>query len=431
MHPRTLGRFWRGREGEGGQAVVLIAISFLALLMAVGLAIDAGQLFVARRTMQEAADAAAYAGAVVRYQNGSVPAARLAAIADATRNGYTDLVDGFHVEVNAGPSSGLYAGNDKYVEVIIWGSVRTSLVPAQSALTYVRVRGVAGAEPLNNGYAIMALDRGNTPRAFYADNNADIHLNGGGILVNSSSATAAWSDQCNSARFDIQTPWGTDVNGNATGCFPSTGDGLNVTQPQQPDPFAGYPGPFVCTAPCTPATPHYNAMTPVILPGIYDAEVGGAGLTTISLSSGIYILKHGVNASGNADLISLPGGVFIFNTHTNYPDRFRAGIDTCGPLNLSGNATTDLRAMTIPPYANFLVYQDPACTIDMTISGNGNFIGVGTIYVPNAGFVFDGNSASLTGSQLVAKTVTIQSGNITIDFDQGNTAQPIQPRLSE
>ena len=430
MHQRTLGRFWRGREGEGGQAVVLIAISFLALLMAVGLAIDAGQLFVARRTMQEAADAAAYAGAVVRYQNGSVPAARVAAFDDAARNGYP-MGGAFTVEVNAGPSSGLYAGNDKYVEVMIYGYVRTSLVPAQSALTYVRVRGVAGAEPLNNGYAIMALDRGNTPRAFYADSNADIHLTGGGILVNSSSPTGAWSDQCNASRFDISTPWGTDVNGNATGCFPTTGNGLAVGQPQQSDPFGLTPPPSVCSGLCTPATPHYNAMTPVILPGIYDVEIGGAGQTTIDLSSGIYILKHGINASGNADLISLPGGVFIFNTHTGYPARFRPGIDTCGPLNLSGNATTDLRAMTTAPYANFLVYQDPACTSDMTISGNGNFIGSGTIYVPNGGFVFDGNSASLTGSQLVAKTVTIQSGNITIDFNQGNTAQPIQPRLSE
>ena len=51
--------FWRGGSSEGGQAVVLIAIVFLALTMAVGLAIDAGQLYSARRTMQEAADAAA------------------------------------------------------------------------------------------------------------------------------------------------------------------------------------------------------------------------------------------------------------------------------------------------------------------------------------------------------------------------------------
>ena len=45
--------------------------------------------------------------------------------------------------------------------------------------------------------------------------------------------------------------------------------------------------------------------------------------------------------------------------------------------------------------------------------------------------MFDGNNATLTGSQLVANTVNIQSGNITMNFDGGNTAQPNLPRLSE
>jgi hypothetical protein len=424
-HEQTGRGFWRGGESQGGQAIVLIAITFLALTMAVGLAIDAGQLFVARRTMQEAADAAAYAGAVVRYQLGSTTAARAAAINDATRNGYTDGVGGFSVTVHVPPTSGLYSGNDEYVEVIIQGSVRTALVPAQSALTVVHVRGVAGAEPLNNGYAIMSLDRGNTPGAFNVSPNGDVHLTGGGILVNSSSTTAATSSECTPARFTISTPYGTDVHGTGSGCFPTTGDGLDNNTPQQADPFAGFP------KPSTTGVTHYNSMSATIQPGVYDVEIGGAGNTTINLNTGIYILKHGINASGNADLISNPGGVFIFNTHTNYPSAFRPGIDTCGPLNLSGNAATSLNAMTTGTYKNFLVYQDPACTNDMTIAGNGTFVGSGTIYVPNAGFVFDGNNATLTGSQLVAKTVNIQNGNITIDFNSGNTAQPILPRLSE
>ncbi|HKW78121.1 MAG TPA: pilus assembly protein TadG-related protein [Candidatus Limnocylindria bacterium] len=417
-------RFLRGRESEGGQAVVLIAITFLALIMAVGLAIDSGQLFVARRTMQEAADAGAYAGAVVRYQGGSVLQARLAAIADTTKNGYTDGVGGFAVTVNVPPLTGLYVGNDKYVEVNITGTVQTALVPG-GALTTVHVRAVGGADPLNNGYAIMALDRGNTPSAFNASPNADIHLTGGGILVNSSSATAATSSQCNAARFTISVPYGTDVDGNGSGCFPSTGDGLRTGQPQQADPFAGFP------KPSTTGMTTYTTMAPVINPGIYNVQLGGAGNTTINMNSGIYILKYGINATGNADLISNAGGVFIFNTHTNYPGAFRPGIDTCGPLNLAGNAVTDVEAMTTGTYANFLVYQDPACTNDMVIAGNGSFLGTGSIYLPTAGFRFNGNNATLTGSQLVAKTVDIQNGNITIDFNAGNTAQPILPRLAE
>jgi len=70
-------------DGEGGQAVVLFAILMLALLFMVGLAIDAGQLYSNKRTEQEAADAAAFAGAVILYQGGSGAQAIAAATADA------------------------------------------------------------------------------------------------------------------------------------------------------------------------------------------------------------------------------------------------------------------------------------------------------------------------------------------------------------
>ena len=64
----------------------------MALLFAVGLAIDAGQLYSAKRTIQEAADSAAFAGAVVLYQGGTSGQAIQAAKDDATRNGFTHNV---------------------------------------------------------------------------------------------------------------------------------------------------------------------------------------------------------------------------------------------------------------------------------------------------------------------------------------------------
>lgn len=432
-------KFWRGGESEGGQAVVLIAIVFLAMLMVVGLAIDAGQLYVARRTMQEAADAGAYAGAVVRYQGGSVGQARAAAATDITRNGYTNGTAGFTVTINVPPLAGLNVGDDRYVEVLISGGVKTTLTPGQSVTTNVGVRGVAGAEPLNNGYAIIALDPHNVPSAFIAGPNADIHLTGGGILVNSIAAGAATSSECTPSRFTIAPPWGVDVAGSASGCFPTTGDGLDQTQPQKADPFAGFP------RPSTAGMTVFNSSGAAITPGVYNNEIGGAGNTTVTMAPGIYVLKSGINASGNADIVGT--NVFIFNTHSNYPGPFRPGTDTCGEINLSGNAGSLLSAMSqtyvdalplvggLKPqetkYVNFLLYQDPSCTNTMTIAGNGNFDGTGTIYVPNAPFVFDGNNAALHGSQLVAKTVNIENGNINIDFNPANTAQPILPRLSE
>lgn len=444
-------RFW---AEEGGQAVVIVATMMTTLIMFVGLAVDAGTLFSARRTMQEAADAAAYAGAVVLYQNSRalVPLAEseaedlavAAAVNDATLNGYTHNVNGMTVTIALPPAGGRFAGDDQYVEVTIRRSVGTALLPSQ--LTTVSVRAVAGAEPLNNSYAIMSLNRGPTNCAFETSPNADIHLTGGGILVNSSSPTAACNQQTTATRFTIAPATeGVDINGESSSAWPATID-VDTDEPQQADPLAGFPPPSTaCTpnvTPCTPMTVQPGPIPPsgVVDPGFWTVEMGGAGNTVVYMNPGIYVLTRGINASGNADLIStsltttpacaVNCGVFIFNTHPNYPNAFDPA-QPCGALNLTGNATTDLKAQTTGEYANFLVYQDPACTNAMTIAGNGSFSGTGTIYLPNAAFVFNGNNASLVGSQLVANTVNLQNGNITIDFAAGTSAQPILPRLAE
>lgn len=453
----SLKAFFMDREAQAGQAILLVAITMMGMLMAVGLAVDAGQLYASRRTMQEAADAGAYAGAVVLYQLGTQGEARAAAATDATRNGYTNGIDGFTVTVNGAPTSGPFSGNNLYVEVIIEGWVRTAMVPAQSLLNFIRVRGVAGSEPLNNDYAIMALDRGNTPTAFYADNNADIHLTGGGILVNSTSNTAAVNQQGTASRFTIApSTRRVDIAGNTSSTWP-TGITTATTQPQQADPFAGFPKPptsdcdpdYVPNTPCIVVSSGTGGAVRTLEPGIYTYTIGSSGLGKIVMNPGIYILKgRGIDLAGNADLYSAGldvwtghtatcttnCGVFIFATHTNYPAAYRPGIDSCGQLNLDGNAEVNVAALTTGTYKNFLVYMDAACsgsTENMKIGGNGVFTGTGTIYIPNNSFIFDGNNATLTGSQLVAKTVNIQSGNITINFVSGNSAQPILPRLAE
>lgn len=445
---------------DGGQAIILVAAMMMALLMFVGLAIDAGQLFVARRTMQEAADAAAYAGAVVLYQHKTqgLPAslsdaetlALAAAAADATRNGYTHGIDGAIVTIELPPTTGAFAGNRLYVEVRIQIDVRTALVPAQSTLNTVRVRGVAGAEPLNNQFAIMALDRGNVVSALNIQSGGNVNLTGGGILVNSTntSAQAAWN-QGGTISYTCVAPavCETHVAGNAQGSFPS----LTTRAPQEPDPLASFPKPPLHDCATPPVTSCvFNAIpnTNIAEPGVYTTSLRATGNTRLILQPGIYILKAGMDLGGNssvasADATTTPAcladcGVFIFNTTMNYP----AAGGSCGSVNLFGNASSSLKALAAkilpdpPPnprnsYINFLVYQDPSCTREMAISGSSAFLGTGTIYLPTAHFRFDGQNATLTGSQLVANTVDIQNGNITIDFQSGNTTQPIQPRLAE
>jgi Flp pilus assembly protein TadG len=438
----ALSRFFGRDDGEEGQAVVLFAIMMLALLFAVGLAIDAGQLYSAKRTEQEAADAAAFAGAVVLYQQGTGTEAITAARTDALTNGYVsgggctlsspgscyDAATQTTVSVYWPPISGAYLGNIKHVEVQITRQVKTSLVPAEAAFNPVRARGVAGSEPLNNGYAIMALDRGNTCDAFEASDNGDLHLTGGGILVNSTCGTAASNDQNSAPRFTIQSPYPLDVNGGATGHWTDIGIPVNAGHNQIPDPFAGFPKPSITGLPVCNSLAACQDGSGNQTPGIYSVNLGGAGNTDMVLNPGIYILRNGMDTAGNHDVTG--SGVFLYNTYSTYPAAPGAS-PSCHQINLQGNATSTLAAQTTGTWANLLVYQDPACSVSMEIGGNGTFLGTGSIYIPSAQFVFDGNPSTLSGSQLIARTVNIQNGNITINYNPVTTAQPILPRLAE
>ena len=455
---RMLGAFF-GRTRDEGQAIVMIAIVFMALMFAVGLAIDAGQLFAAKRAQQEAADAGAFAGAVVLYQGGTVLQATAAAITDATKNGYTDGVNGTTVTVNGtnvassnGPSSGPYAAENpvKHVEVVIVRQVKTTLVPAEAAFNPVRARGVAGAEPLNNGYAIIQLDTSCTSGALAVAPNVDIHLTGGGILVNSCSSTAVTGVTAGS---DIRicatlpapcnpNPYSADiVGGDAVTWPPSLMVRLGV--PIQPDPFAGTPQPTnlksyngINDLPTNPAQIGGTGTAPE---GIYTSTLDG-----VALCHGIYILKGGglggdITRDTNAAHIDpntntpCDGKVFIFNTLSNFP----AAGGTCSKIGRNGNHPITIRPMdTIPAagqraYVNFMLFQDPNCTVTMDIGGNQTLDAGGTIYIPNAALNMQGNPSTIDGGQFVAKTLNVQNGNLNIDYSAGNTAQPINPHLSE
>ena len=461
---RTLNSFF-GRRSSGGQAIVMVAIIFMALMFAVGLAIDAGQLFSAKRAQQEAADAGAFAGAVVLYQGGTVLQATAAAIADASRNGYTNALNGATVTVNGAsvassnaPSSGPYAGESpvRHVEVIIVQQVKTTLVPAEAAFNPVRARGVAGAEPLNNGYAIIQLDTSCTTGALGVQQNVDIHLTGGGILVNSCSSTSVTGVTSGSDIVICATPpapcspnpYTVDLVGGAAVTWPSDLT-VRTAIPIQPDPFAGTPKPVnlksyngVNDLPTNPAAVPGTSNT--YPEGIYTSQIDG-NPGNFYVCHGIYILKNGMGGDIYRDTnpahvdpntnTPCDGKVLIFNTTQNFPNPG----GTCGGIGVhtNGNHPITLRpmdaipAMGIQAYVNFAIYQDPNCTATMDIGGNQVLDVGGTIYVPNASVLLEGNPSTVVGGQFVAKFIQVQNGNLNINYSAGSTAQPITPRLAE
>ncbi len=436
-----------GRDSEGGQAIVMVAIVFMALLFAVGLAVDSGQLFASKRAQQEAADAAAFAGAVVLYQGGSVSQATAAAIADATRNGFTDGVSSTTVTVNGstvassnGPTAGLYVGESPvmHVEVVIVRQVKTTLVPAEAAFNPVRARGVAGSESLNNGYPIMSLGTGCGTPGLTVSSNQNIHVYGGGIVTNSCAASAVTgfgSGQdlqicasppaaCTPNSYTFAVVGGTTGNSFPAGVTVQTGTTAVA------DPFAGYPKPDgrsyngVNTLPTNPGVIGGTSTYPE---GIYTGTLSGA------LCHGIYILKgggfNGISRDTNATHIdantntACDGNVLIYNTMTGYPGT----TGTCS--GMSGDSV--IRPMTTGIYSYMTIYQDPTCTASLSESGSNTLDATGTLYLPNGTIDLNGNPATVVGGQLIAKQINVQNGNLTITYTATTTATPKLPRLAE
>jgi len=450
---RKLQQFF-GPDGQGGQAIVMVAITFMAMMFVVGLAVDAGQLFAAKRTMQEAADAAAFAGAVVIYQGGSTLEVYAAAKADATKNGFTHDGISTWVTVASPPASGTYNGDANHVEVTIIRRIQTTLVPAEAAFNPVRARGVAGAESLNNGYAIMALDAACTSGAFSTESNENVHLYGGGVLVNSCSTTAV-SGITSGQDFKIcalpdapcsPNPYAIDIVGAATGSTFPAGITVRKVAPK-PDPFAGWPRPdgtsydggATPTLAILPPNPGPIPGSNTYTAGIYSVgPFSGSSGNIRNLCHGIYVLK-GIGFGGDLGRdttrtdpntgMPCDGKVLIFNTTATWP---AATPGPCGNMGSDGNHPITLAPMTAGTYANFGIYQDPACTSgDLKIDGVGALSIGGTIYLPTGTVVLNGNPSSVVAGQIIAKDVTVQNGNLDISYTAGTTAQPILPRLAE
>ncbi|HZP96529.1 MAG TPA: pilus assembly protein TadG-related protein [Candidatus Limnocylindria bacterium] len=437
MITRSALREFFGPHGQGGQAVVLIAITMTAMLFAVGLAIDAGQLFVAKRSMQEAADAAAFAGAVVIYQTpGADP--RPAAMNDAAANGYVDGVANTTITYDWPPRTGPHANNTKYIEVTIVQLVPTSLVPAQSTLNSVRARSVAGADPAKSPFAIVAL-KSTGPCITLAGTGSVMVPDGpdlGGMIQANCSGTSVQFGGAGSIYDNLGVRTVGTVS-NPLRVVPNAG--LQQQAPKQPDPFAGFPKPSVTGLPtfgpgftvpssaCNPATP--------LTPGVYVGGITNDQNCNVYLGSGVFILKGGglrQNASAGYKITTVPGGAMLFNTHSNYPGPIGSG--TCGGNGLAAEqgGGVDIWAMTTGLYAGMAYYQDAACTATIAVQSNGGYNFHGTFYAPSALIDLQSQSALTVDAQLVVSAINFQSsGNLTVNYHKSLSANSGLPTIVE
>lgn len=161
---------------RGGAVLVLFALMLIAILGLLGLVIDGGFMMATHRQVQNGADAAALAAAVIKKNGGSDSTALTEAnVFLKTHNisTATDLVLG--TTLNIPPASGPYAGDSRYVEVLASASFQTLVIHVLglSQTQTVNARAVAGYESVAAGEGVIVLRRDAAP---------GLSTTGGGII---------------------------------------------------------------------------------------------------------------------------------------------------------------------------------------------------------------------------------------------------------
>lgn len=341
------------RSGQRGQVLVLFAGGVLALLVVAALAFDVGMLLLERRDQQNAADAAALAGARYVFDADCDAAAgwacvraRAAANAVALANGFDDADLSEQVTIHIPALNGRYVGLPHFIEVDI-DVVRPSIfAPVIGKAQWpVGVFAVATNDnDLSFPFSMLALNETACKAIHIAgtgvvDANGNVQSNSNGSDCSSGEGGQWGLSRTGSGTININTP---DATCRSAGDIQDSGAGT-MNCAQAPDSFA-LPDPLADLDP--PAKPglapdlvrigHTTAFQPHC-PG----NTSGGNAFTETQTTGCDIAGNGSASRGTDWLLSpglYPAGLRIDNQATAYllPGVYWIGG---GGLEVTGDAS--------------------------------------------------------------------------------------------
>jgi hypothetical protein len=464
-------------RADRGQVLVLFAGALVTLLTIAALVFDVGMMLVERRDQQNAADAAALAGA--RYVLADEPGARVAARRIAAENGFDDADPNEVVNIFIPPIHGIYAGLPGFIEVQIEGT-RPSIfggIVGRSSWPIGTFAVATNDQDLTFPFSMLALN----PTACKA-----IAVSGGGVVEafaniqsNSNGADCAPDDpvgfsRTGGATIDVNAP---DATCRVVGEFKDNGSGppITCTVAQKsfalPDPLRnldpptmpGLAAPMVpvghtdtiprhcpgsTTHPPNPASPALCKIPTsggsanhawILYPGLYPGGIEVTQDRTLYLMPGIYWIGGGgldvggggsivtIGSAGDAlaNVASAPcasaatpstlcGGVLIYNS--------KLPGSPGGPVILNSSAATmKIASLDLPStdpdaiYNDMVIFQDRTIASALTLNGSSSTTVVeGIIYVPAGQIKLNGNAGTLVVDQVIADTFDINGNGGTI-----------------
>jgi hypothetical protein len=412
----------RRRLPRNGAVIPLVAVSLLALLGVLAIALDGGLLLTERRHAQGVADAAALAAGIYLYQHygtdkGLDPKgyAQQNALAYAAANGYSNDGAVSTVTVNIPPTSGDYVGKPGYAEVLVQynqpryfsGIFGTKPIPVQA-------RAVASGLTKNNNPAILVLNP-SVAKALNVTGPGDVNVNSGTVVVDSSNSQAAvltGSGNVNTSEVDI-TGSGPGYSAAGSGRFSTSPTSGNVKtgQTATPDPLANLSAPDPTSLPIQSPRQLNLSNSTTLLPGRY---IGGIGISggNITLSPGIYYMDHGGFSVSNGKVTG--DGVMIYNDPTPASGQ---------KVTITGG-TFDITAPTTGVYQGMVIFQARgAGNVPIAITGSQQCNMIGTVYAPSSPVQVTGSGGATLGSEFVSDTLTV-TGSGPFNIDWGGSAPP-------
>jgi len=395
-----------------GSALVWLLLGMTAIIGIVALGLDGGRMMDERRHAQVAADAAALDAAADLYRNYWVNlgkdtngTARTGALNSAAANGFANDGSQNTVTVNVPPLSGNYTGQASYVEVIVQSNLPTSFGRIFTLDdTPVLARSVALGQPRKIGLILL---RKSGPNALLNQAVA-LTLVNGSIIVDSNDSAAFNQSSfgvCLASRFDIT---GNYINPGGGLLLGSIHTGVRPTL----DPLAFLPIPVTSGVPVMSTKPlAINSVLPTILqPGIYQGGIQINGLSSVTMTPGVYIMDGGGFQVNNSALVA-GLEVMIYNTQGSYP---------AGPIQINSMAKVILTAPQAGTYQGMSLFQNRSLTEPMAITGYGLTTITGVVYGAQAPVNVTGSAlvgVDVLGGAYVCDSIHVQGlGGINVDL---------------
>ncbi len=408
MTNRILAGLRLGRRLGGdrrGSVSLFFASGATVLFACVALATEAGSWYLARRNAQNAADAAATAGALALANGANAAAGRAAAANLAARNGFATGGETL-VTVNIPPLAGPNAGDGTAVEVIIRQTqplLLAALVTSNEPVVQARAVGRAAG---SSEVCALAL------RGSIAMGGNSFTSGEGCVLASNNRGTGA-IQVTGSAEVTADS---LSASGTCVGCNSPTAVRLSRPyaeyQPPARNPFAALDDivqPSFNSTQCMPQ-PTNGVMVPYSAanPRAYCQDVPPNGVKTLTFQPGHYYFNN-ASLDIQSEKVTCPactGGAGVTIVFTGNPA-------TIGGPRINANASVNLVAPNANPvnplYNGVLFHRDARATTTsgVVINGGATTTLSGGMYFPSSLVRFNGNAEvrNSTCIALVADTL--------------------------